>query len=98
MALKLNFTKEKIYYYAEDDFIKKTKEYKNAYFKIDKINGTKENIKLIVGIYENAEKENLIENKLYEFTPSVKEKAENFIQQGYEYLKSLEEFTGAEDC
>jgi hypothetical protein len=35
---------------------------------------------------------------LYSFEPSVAEGSENFIKQAYLYLKTLPEFSGAEDC
>jgi hypothetical protein len=34
----------------------------------------------------------------YNFEPSVAEGSENFIKQAYLYLKTLPEFSGAEDC
>lgn len=34
----------------------------------------------------------------YSFEPSVADGAENFIKQAYLYLKTLPEFSGAEDC
>lgn len=36
--------------------------------------------------------------KTYAFTPSVADGSENFIRQGYEYLKTLPEFAEAVDC
>jgi hypothetical protein len=36
--------------------------------------------------------------RLYSFQPSVDEGSENFIKQAYLYLKTLPEFSGAEDC
>jgi hypothetical protein len=37
-------------------------------------------------------------NRSYVFEPSVADGSENFIKQGYLYLKTLPEFSGAEDC
>lgn len=37
-----------------------------------------------------------IENKSHLFTPNLE--GENFIKQGYEYLKTLPEFAGCVDC
>jgi len=34
----------------------------------------------------------------YSFEPSVADDSENFIKQAYLYLKTLPEFSGAEDC
>lgn len=36
--------------------------------------------------------------RAYSFEPSVAEGSENFIKQAYLYLKTLPEFSGAEDC
>jgi hypothetical protein len=37
-------------------------------------------------------------DRSYSFEPSVAEGSENFIKQAYLYLKTLPEFSGAEDC
>lgn len=34
----------------------------------------------------------------YSFQPSVADESQNFIKQAYLYLKTLPEFSGAEDC
>jgi hypothetical protein len=36
--------------------------------------------------------------RLYSFEPSVADGSPNFIKQAYMYLKTLPEFSGAEDC
>lgn len=73
-----------------------------AYIRIDEQSGGKENVTLRVRTYVNAEKciegKAWIEEKLHSFTPSVEDSAENFIRQGYEHLKTLEEFTEAVDA
>jgi hypothetical protein len=37
-------------------------------------------------------------DRSYSFEPSVSEGSPNFIKQAYLYLKTLPEFSGAEDC
>lgn len=69
----------------------------NAYCKIDSLNGNKDNIEIKVGIYKNELKQISVTNKSYTFSPSL-ESADNFIKQGYEYLKTLEEYANALDC
>ena len=51
-----------------------------------------------VVFYADSSKEQVIEYKQYTFIPSVADGSANFIQQGYEYLKTLPEFADAVDC
>ena len=51
--------------------------------------------RILVFIFDNKSKENIIETKTYEFNPSLA--GENFVKQAYEYLKTLEEFKNAVD-
>lgn len=39
---------------------------------------------------------NIVDTKSYLFLPSLD--GDNFIKQGYDYLKTLDEFKDAEDC
>lgn len=70
----------------------------NAYIKVTRLLGDKDNINFIVDVYENAEKLNLLYVKEYDFVPNVEENSPNFIQQAYEYLKTLPEYADALDC
>lgn len=63
-----------------------------AYHKITFISGNKDSIAMQVTIYNNNNKEYEIDKKDYGFIPSVDSTSKNFIQQGYEYLKTLDEF------
>ena len=67
----------------------------NAYIKIDSIFGDKRIINLNVGIYQLPEK-NELTRKGFSFTQDLDGK--NVIAQGYEYLKTLPEFSDADNC
>ena len=68
--------------------------FNNAYFKITSISGDKNSITIYVSCFK--EKDNLcIKTDAYSFTPTMED---NFIKQGYEYIKSLPEYTDAIDC
>lgn len=66
----------------------------NAYIRIDNVDGGKDAMGLSVSISDGER----TLHKSYVFTPSVANDSENFIRQGYEYLKTLPEFAGAADC
>ena len=70
----------------------------STYCKITLLNGNKDNLEIILSIYKDAEKQVIIENKSYFFVPNIEVGAENFIKQGYEYLKTLPEYAYAIDC
>ena len=80
------------------DVIEKQVEYPASYAMIQKVIGDKNKISLQVVFYADNSKEQAIEYKQYSFTPSVADGSTNFIQQGYEYLKTLPEFADAVDC
>lgn len=68
---------------------------KDAYIKIDSIFGDKNTITLNVGIYQLPDKIELT-RKGFSFAQDLDGK--NVIAQGYEYLKTLPEFSDAVDC
>lgn len=72
-----------------------------AYVKIENTNGNSEQQQVIIFIYANESarisKKNPVDQKDYTFQCSVEEGAPNFIKQGYDYLKTLPEFTAAID-
>ena len=80
------------------DMIEKQVKYPASYAMIESVNGDKTKINLWVAFYADNSKEQTIEHKQYSFTPSVADGSTNFIQQGYEYLKTLPEFADAVDC
>jgi hypothetical protein len=66
----------------------------SAYVKVIEINGNKNKIYASV----NFKNETQQFNKQYEVPVSVETGSANFIAQVYMYLKTLPEFSGAEDC
>ena len=66
----------------------------SAICKIVSVQGDKE--RLVLDVFFKADGINY--HKDYSFTPSVDDASTNFIKQGYLYLKTLPEFSGAEDC
>ncbi|MEG0553260.1 MAG: hypothetical protein RR533_07005 [Carnobacterium sp.] len=71
-------------------------EVSRAYIRIDTVSGFKEKITISVNTYISKQKfkEGLgyLSQKTYTFVPTVEVGSENFIKQGYEYLKSLDEY------
>lgn len=101
MALNIKKFTKTVKYYKEDDitkFIEKNNKYDNTYLVITNLNGTKEQINFEITIFNNAQREETIEKNYYCFTPSVADGSENFIKQCYEFLKTLDKYSGAEDC
>lgn len=87
-------------FFPETDFetVVKKDDYlaNNMYIKIERIGGTKESQEIIVVFKKDRDSESLMV-KTYTFTPSLEENAGNLFEQGYDYLKSLQEFKGALD-
>lgn len=73
----------------------------NLYIKIISISGNKNKLIIMVGIYLSKESsKNLkepIEVEEHNFTPYVGNGSDDFIKQGYEYLKTLSEYANAID-
>jgi len=67
----------------------------DAYIKISRVEGTKDNVLLVVNAKTEKDGE-LIWEKGFFFNPLSKEK--NIFASGYEYLKTLPEFESSEDC
>ena len=80
------------------DVIEKQVEYPACYVKIENVSGDKSKIAFKAVFYADNSKEQAIEYKQYSYAPSVADGSANFIQQGYEYLKTLPEFSDAIDC
>jgi hypothetical protein len=65
-----------------------------AVCKISSISGSK--TKLIITVSHISDVASF--DRSYGFEPSVADGSPNFIKQAYLYLKTLPEFSGAEDC
>jgi hypothetical protein len=76
-------------------------QFSDSYALIYKLSGSKELLYIQLHWYIDQEarlnKKQPIGVKSYAFTPSVETDSENFIKQGYEYLKTLPEFLNAID-
>lgn len=72
-----------------------------AYIRIDTVSGYKGSLDIGVNSYVSqrifVDGQEYLEQKIYNFEPSVDDNADNFIKQGYEYLKKLPEYEGAID-
>lgn len=73
----------------------------DAYVRIDNVDGNKYNMALKVGVYTSAQEAQNgtapVDTKIYVFTADVEDTAENIYKQGYEYLKSTDDFADAID-
>lgn len=73
----------------------------NAYIRIDTFSGSKSNVKIVVNSYISQESFNsgigYLEQKIYSFTPDITDTAKIVLKQGYEYLKTLDEYKAASD-
>lgn len=64
-----------------------------AYWKVEKVSGTKEQLSFEVSATVSGV---IVQQSSYQFAPDLN--GGNFIEQAYLYLKTLVEFSGAEDC
>lgn len=76
----------------------------DSYIKIHDLYGSKDRIYLTVRVYTDNSKDYLVRemapsdiDEPFNFVPSVAAESENFIKQGYVFLKTLTEFTSASD-
>jgi hypothetical protein len=71
-----------------------------CYWKITKLDGNKQLLNVYVGVFKNKDKADAnfppINEFLYQFTPDLSS-SDNFLTQGYNYLKTLDEFKDAVD-
>lgn len=68
----------------------------SAYHRVDLIRGTKNNLEISLGVYENSDSAAPIWSETYSFVPEMTDV--NFIEQAYVFLKTLESFENAVDC
>lgn len=67
----------------------------DAYIKVGNISGTKNRFSFTVEIKSNAAAPAVME-ETYSMSPSMD--GGNFVKQAYNHLKTLPEYSGAEDC
>lgn len=74
----------------------------DAYVRIDTVAGYKGAITISVNSYVSQQDfldgKPYLEQRFYTFTPDVSPTAKEMWTQGYEYLKTLDEYAGAVDC
>jgi hypothetical protein len=65
-----------------------------AYVKVTNVTGSKTNMTALV----HFKSDDAQFSQQYSCAPSVENGSANFIKQAYDYLKTLPEFAGSEDC
>jgi hydroxymethylpyrimidine/phosphomethylpyrimidine kinase len=65
------------------------------YIKVESVTGSKNKAQAFTSFTDELKNQQMFE-KSFVFTPNMD--GANFIAQAYEYLKTLPEFAGAEDC
>lgn len=68
----------------------------NTYVKVATVTGTKEQMSIEVKYLKDGPAGELIQALTFEFEPDML--GPNFIQQAYQFLKTLPEFSNAVDC
>lgn len=79
------------------DIVNKTITVENIYAKITKIEGNNESVKITMSFFNKKDGDIIDSSIAYTFVPNVSDGATNFIKQGYEYLKTLSEYSEAID-
>lgn len=73
-----------------------------AYARIDTISGSKDGLNITLNYYVDQQAftdgKSYVKQEVYYFVPSVADGADNFIKQGYVYLKTLDAFATATDA
>lgn len=74
---------------------------KDAYIRIVRIEGNKSMLTIVVNIYANREarldRKPAVQSKVYNFTPSEDPDSFRWDKQGYQYLKTTNEYADAID-
>jgi hypothetical protein len=81
---------------ALQDSFGDSREFSDAYIKVDFIKGNKHRIIADVGYYRNHS--DLRQLKTDQFAFDIVVDGDNFIKQAYQFLKTLPEFADAVDC
>lgn len=104
MALKMNYTKQvdknMLKNVGFNYLITKVEDsltFTDTYIKINNMYGDKNNLKIIVNIYTSSDCSVLLDAKEYNFIPSIADISFNFLKQGYDYLKTLDDYKDATD-
>jgi hypothetical protein len=66
----------------------------DVYCKIARVSGDKQGVTMSVEFWSDG---GLLFTESHSFKPSVADGSHNFIKQGYEYLKTLDQFYGCAD-
>lgn len=70
----------------------------DCYGVINRVEGDKSLLHINIDFRRIEKREVIITSLMFNFVPSVNEDSSNFLKQGYEYLKTLDEFADAIDC
>jgi len=70
----------------------------DTYQRIEQLIGGKNGLQVCVTIYRDSNCKQILLNTIHKFTPSLDASAPNFIAQAYDYLKTLPDFAGSQDC
>lgn len=87
MALQLNLT-------LKDNFLI-DQNFPSAYIKVNQIGGDKQAVVVTIGYFDKKDGL-LLQTKQVDFVPDMD--GPNFIKQAYLYLKTLKEFSNAQDA
>jgi len=68
----------------------------NAYIKVVRVSGDKSLISAVVEFRASSEEESFFHRETRQFSLNLD--GPNVISQAYEYLKTLDDYVGAEDC
>jgi hypothetical protein len=68
----------------------------NAYIAVEDVFGTKESVNVKISVFTSSDRKTKIDKSEFDFAPSMD--GANFIAQAYEHIKTLPEFSNAQDC
>jgi hypothetical protein len=88
MALQIKYKKE---VFGQEILFEK------AYVEITFISGDKYNLDIYVTIYNNQSKQDVLDKTSYRFSLDITDNGLNPYKQGYNYMKTLEEYKDAID-
>ncbi|UAK17547.1 hypothetical protein [Sporolactobacillus terrae] len=71
--------------------------FNDAYFEIESLQGYKQMITIYVNVYDNDQKQNVIDKLSFQYVPDINDDAKNNFKQGYEFIKTQPGFENAID-